>query len=77
MSRSMRASVKSLRICLTSASSSGTERAPGADATTPPLALDTQFVSVPFGMDSRFAASLNESPWFNTSLTASALNSCV
>ena len=77
MPRSMRASVKSLRTCLTSAPSSGTGRAPGADAATPPLALDTQFVSVPFGMDSRFAASLNESPWFNTSLTASDLNSFV
>ncbi len=35
----MRASVKSLRICLTSASSSGTERAPGADVTAPPLGV--------------------------------------
>ena len=77
MSRSMRASANSLRSLATSASSSGTVRAPGASAAVPFLALATQFDRVPFGRDSRLAASMWESPWFNTSLTASALNSGV
>lgn len=62
MSRSILASAKSLRNFATSASSSGTERDPGAATALQPLASRTQFDSVPLGIDSRFAASRSESP---------------
>src|SRR5512142_517530 len=57
LSRSRRTSATSLRSRLPSASNSGTERAPGAAIAEAPLALETQFVSVPFGIDHLFAAS--------------------
>ena len=47
MSRSMRASAKSLRNRFNSASSSSTVRAPGAAGVFEPLALATQFAKVP------------------------------
>src|SRR5512134_3910197 len=77
ISRSNRASASSLRNCFTSASNSATERAPGAALAGDALALDTQLRSVAFGSDNRVAAVPSDSPWCNTSLTASARNSGV
>ncbi len=62
-SRSIRASAKSWRSRLTSASTSGTERAPGAAPAEDALAVDPQFLSVAFGSDSRVAAGPSDSPW--------------
>src|SRR5450830_1325979 len=76
ISRSMRTSASSLRSLVTSASSSGTERLPGATlGDVPRLAAATQLASVPFGIVRRSAASSSVSPCVKTSFTASSRSS--
>src|SRR5471030_3464638 len=78
ISRSMRASASSLRNLVTSASSSGTERLPGATlGDVPRLAAATQLASVPLGMVRRNAASSSVRPCVRTSFTASSRSSGV
>lgn len=78
ISRSIRASASSLRSLLTSASSSGTERLPGATlGDVPRLAALTQLASVPFGMVRRNAASSSVRPCVRTSFIASSRSSGV
>src|SRR5471030_118486 len=78
ISRSMRASASSLRSLVTSASSSGTERLPGATlGDVARLAAATQLASVPLGMVRRDAASSSARPCVKTSFTASSRSSGV
>jgi hypothetical protein len=75
---SIRSTANSLRSLATSASSSLTLWLPGAAAGSPlRFATLTQFSSVPFGVAKRSAAASNDSPWANTTFTASARNSGV
>jgi hypothetical protein len=70
ISRSIWVSASSLRSLVTSASSSGTERLPGATLVDVPLlAFATQLASVAFGIVRRNAASSSVRPCVRTSLT--------
>jgi hypothetical protein len=78
ISRSIRASASSLRSLVTSASSSGTEREPGAAlGDVPHFAATTQLANVPLGIVSRCAVSSSVSPCARTSFTASSRSSGV
>lgn len=73
MSHSMRVSASSLRSLLTSASSSGSERLPGATlGDVPRFATATQLARVPLGMVRRSAGSFSVRPCVRTSFTASS-----